>query len=71
MSDAQRTKTFNPPPSAKAYRDWISESARELEAEGMTFFRSSYNETKDGFTMWVEGWRVQPDDQGSPPWQRQ
>lgn len=49
-------------------RDRPRDKIAEMKAEGMTFFRMSYDPANPGDT-YIEGWRERPADQGPHPWE--
>lgn len=49
-------------------RQWVVERCRESRAKGITFHRlSCHPQNRD--LLLLEGWKVQPEDQGEPRFQ--
>jgi hypothetical protein len=48
-------------------REWLREAIAEARSEGATFFRASYHPEIAHLHL-VEGWTVQPEDQGEVRW---
>lgn len=65
MSDIIAARTFT---NEEEIHAWLRATARDFKEKGMTFFRASHP-PDDPLQMYLEGWKVRPDDQGPCPWE--
>jgi hypothetical protein len=49
--------------------NWFQAAAAEAKGEGITWARYSVDDNENPTRALVEGWKVQPDDQGPIRWQ--